>query len=268
MEGEDGSPCLQGATSAPAAGRLRRSVVRAPQVLVAPATARGELADSVGRGRAGSGGSSGRSGRGGRRSRRCGTSMSRVETTSEGGMRPCADETATGRPVVNPNNLFTPGCPKPRRPAVRRCARGRRRAPARSARPPRRAPGGPLGQPAAHPPASARERLVGHGGEALLVRAQGQQQVRDAVAAGSVGSATAHAAAVGAAARRGAPAGRRPRPRATPRDARARPPGRSARAARARRGRPGRRAGRARMRSASAPARGGFGRTTLAPRWA
>ncbi len=45
-------------------------------------------------------------------------------------------------------------------------------------------------QPAAHAPGRPREGEVGHGGEAVLVGAQGEQQVRDAVPVGSSGSLT------------------------------------------------------------------------------
>ena len=81
-------------------------------------------------------------------------------------------------------------------------------------------PGAALGQPPAHAPARARERVVGHGREALLVLAQREQQVGDAVRRRQVGVGHPHAPAVHAAAGRGR-AARPPPPRATRRARRA-----------------------------------------------
>ena len=165
----------------------------------------------------------------------------------------CMVAVAVGRrpPPAGRNWLLTawPGCP----------GAARRPRPASSAG---RIGGG---QPPAHAPARAAEGEVGHGGEALLVGAQRQQQVGDAIAAGQ--GRVVDAARSSSRTRRppgrtsSAPAGRRARRRG----ARARARARSARAARARRGRRGRRAGRPSAPRRSAGARLGFGAHDVGP---
>ena len=59
-----------------------------------------------------------------------------------------------------------------------------------------------LRQPAPHAPGGAREGVVGHGGEALLVLAQGEQQVRDPIRGRQLGIRRRDAEAVHAPAAR------------------------------------------------------------------
>ena len=116
----------------------------------------------------------------------------------------------------------------------------------------RRARGASRLQAPAHAPARARERVVGHGGEALLVLAQREQQVGDAVGRRQV-RVRARARTSSARGGRRAHEQRAGLPHEPRRRARRAPArGRCGRAARARRGRRGRRAARARSRSGAA----------------
>ena len=125
----------------------------------------------------------------------------------------------------------------------------------------------PRATPAADAPARAAEGQVGHGGEALLVLAQRQQQMRGAVGRRQRRRRRRARTSSARGGRPGGRAARPPPPRATRRARRARARGPCARAARAPRGRRGRRAGRAPSARPRSPARL-RGLSTLAPRLA